>query len=424
MKEDSTKDDVEKKQAHKTDRLKLAPGVEPSTNVLEKSAGEKALVTADKADFERRKADFERRKAAFESLTLTMKERKEASAMRRKERPNADVVTKPASRTDRQELVSGVETSEVITPSHNAVAADAAKQASASSGSKRPSSRQDEYDSSSVASSRSSARPGAFRVGDTESIHDELTLQTREEPDLPIAGLLPDDESENNQTIAKAQILETAKVCGQPRWLIFAFLGVVLTGAIGVGLGVALSNDPPLTSPAPFAPDPTRAPSPTPAPIAPDSDRRVELEKVLSAEIPLLEFGASQIEVLNWLANEDPAMLNFETTPFRTILERYVIVTFYYSLNGPDWGDQLGFLSEESVCKWSLLNATYATGVLCDPMVVAIVFEINALRGQLPTELGLLTDLKYLYLRKFATVSELHTTSLLEYDSQFISTVI
>jgi hypothetical protein len=38
--------------------------------------------------------------------------------------------------------------------------------------------------------------------------------------------------------------------------------------------------------------------------------------------------------------------------------------------------------------------------------------------------LGLLTDLKYLYLRKFATVSELHTTSLLEYDSQFISTVI
>jgi hypothetical protein len=161
MKEESTKDDIEKKPAGKKDRLELAPGVEPSADVLKKPAGEK----------------------------------------------------------DRLQLAPGVESSQVITPLYT-VAAAAINPASASRRSRRPPSEQDEDDSSSVASSTRSARPGAVRVGDTESNHDEWTLQTQEEPDteqgyetsLPIAAILPDDESGNNQTIAEAQIVETAKV--------------------------------------------------------------------------------------------------------------------------------------------------------------------------------------------------------------------
>jgi hypothetical protein len=130
MKEDFTKDDDQKKPAGKKDRLELAPGVEPS----------------------------------------------------------ADLVTKLAGEKDRLKLAPGVETSEGITPLQCAAAVAAAaaaaiNQASASRRSPRPPSKQDEDESSSVASSTSSARPGAVRVGDTERNHDEWTLQTQEEPD-------------------------------------------------------------------------------------------------------------------------------------------------------------------------------------------------------------------------------------------------
>jgi hypothetical protein len=428
----------------------------------EKDRETAALVTADslpnvKADFDRRKADFHRRKADFQSFTLpvdlsipkdapdasedvpseedtsksvpnqeknsettalvtadlqsastagagvdmesiqvTAKERKEARKMRRKKRQNADVVTKPASKTDRLELAPGVESSKDITPLHNAIAADAANnQAFASIPCPRPPSLQDSL----FASSSSSLKPGAVRIGGSESDHHEWTLQTLEEPDteqgsetriLPIAAevalpevVLSEEDLENNKPIAEAQIVETAKVCGQPRWLIFALLAVVVAAAIGAGLGVRFGSggdDPPIP------------------------DRPNELEKVLGAIIPSLEIGSSHGEAFNWLANEDPAFLDFETTPSRTILERYVIATLYYSLNGPDWEEQLGFLSEESVCKWNITNAAGTTtkGVACneDKFVVEINLWENELTGNIPSEVGLLTTLEELDLRE------------------------
>jgi hypothetical protein len=328
MKEGTPKDDVEKKPAGKQVGLELAPGVEPS----------------------------------------------------------AVLVTKQAGKKDRQKLAPEVESSEdnthlVQCAAAATAAAAAINQASASRRPPRPPSKQDEDESSSFASSTSSARPGAVRVGDTESNHDELTLQTQEEPNteqgfetiLPIAAEV-------------VQIVETAKVCGQPRWLIFALLGVLVAVLIGAGVGVALGSG------------------------GDASVRRVELEEVLIAEIPSVQFGSSQREAIDWLANEDPAMLDFKTTPIRTVLERYVVVTLYYSLNGPDWENQRAFLSEESVCNWSLIKATETTikGVGCNELnqvVVEINLSKNQLIGKIPSEIGFLTSLTLMDLSKFLYVS-------------------
>jgi hypothetical protein len=113
-------------------------------------------------------------------------------------------------------------------------------QASASRRSPLPPSQQEEDDSSGFASSITFTKPGAARVEDTESNHDELTLPTQEEPDaeqgfetriIPIAAdivlgeaVLPDHESKNNEAISEAQIvLETAKCCGhRGGWFCFA----------------------------------------------------------------------------------------------------------------------------------------------------------------------------------------------------------
>jgi hypothetical protein len=138
---------------------------------------------------------------------------------------------------------------------------------------------------------------------------------------------------ENNIAIVEAQIIvETAKVCSQLRWLVFAFLGVLVAVGIGAGMGITFGN-------------------------GGASVRLLKLQERITKEMPLLQFGPSQIEVLNWLANEDPTMIDFKTTPFVTIMERYAsIVTLYYSLNGPQWEDQGGFLSKESVCEWNKIK--------------------------------------------------------------------
>jgi hypothetical protein len=58
------------------------------------------------------------------------------------------------------------------------------------------------------------------------------------------------------------------------------------------------------------------------------------------------------------------------------------------------------------VCSWNGLDSTVlTTGVFCDPIFVRIRLNGNNLRGQIPTELGLLTSLEYITLCKFATVS-------------------
>jgi hypothetical protein len=257
--------------------------------------------------------------ADMKSIPVTAKDRKEARKLRRKKIQNAVVDKKPAGGIDRLELAPAVESSEGFSPLQNAAAAAAAiHQASASRPSPRP----------------PSARP--------------WTLHTQEEPDMvqgfekiviPIAFevvlgkvVLPDHESENKEAISEAQIIETgqtAKLCGQPRWLIFALLGVLVTIAIGAGLGVALGNggdDRP-----PVFPDDDDDPLPV------FSDRGFELQDRIIDEIPSLQFGSSQIQAINWLADEDPAMIDFETTSIETILVKYVMATLYFSWNGPEW---------------------------------------------------------------------------------------
>jgi hypothetical protein len=303
----------------------------------------------------------------MENTPVTPKDRKEARKMRRKKRQNV------SSRQDQQEI----------------------DQAFAPRRSPLPPSQQDEDDSYSVATgSRSSARPGAVREGGTENDHDELTLQTQEGPDtergfgtsiMPIAAVvvlgevvLPDHEPENNEAMPEAQIADTAKICGRSRWLIFTLLGVLLTGAIVTSLVVALGN----------------------------GDRRAEIEKKISTEIPSFQLGPFQIEALNWLAYDDPANLDFEHDLHPDeLLERFVMALLYFSMGGENWHDSFGFLSGFPVCMWNeYADDMYndgVPGVWCSAWSVAIVgLWGNNLQGQLPTELFLLSRLEVLDLSK------------------------
>jgi hypothetical protein len=215
--------------------------------------------------------------------------------------------------------------------------------------------------------------------------------------------------------------------------LIFALLlGILVTGVIVVGLGVAISNS---------GDDNGDGPS--------LSVRRIELEKKISAEIPSLQLGPFQIEALNWLADHDQANLDFGIVSTDELLERYVMAILYFSMGGENWENTFGFLSGSSVCMWNEYEgATLSGGVRCDPMVVEIELYGNNLRGQLPTELGLLSNLQVLsfignpifglfptelgrltsleqfFVCKSATSSELGTIALFGYVLQCISSTV
>jgi hypothetical protein len=164
-----------------------------------------------------------------------------------------------------------------------------------------------------------------------------------------------------------------------------------------------------------------------PSTFAPTPDRRNEVEKIISAEIPSFQLGPSQIEALNWLADDDPANLDLDLVSTNELLERFIIALLYFSTGGKkNLDDSSGFLSAVSVCGWIGVVCEFDDGVLFDPMVVEIYLGPNNLDGRLPTKLGLLTGLRSLFLGKFATVSssELDTITLLGSILQFISSPV
>jgi len=96
-----------------------------------------------------------------------------------------------------------------------------------------------------------------------------------------------------------------------------------------------------------------------------------------------------QQKALQWMLHND------EISPEQdrdTLVQRYVLMTFFFSLSGEIWRDKKGFGSKMHECSWMRL--------ICEDFeVVEIRMATNNLRGQLPTELGLLQNLVSIDLR-------------------------
>jgi len=80
------------------------------------------------------------------------------------------------------------------------------------------------------------------------------------------------------------------------------------------------------------------------------------------------------------------------------LLERYTMAYFYYSTNGPSWGDEYNFMSTtDSVCKWQYEGTGFkGSGVHChsDGTINVINFGFDdSINGTIPRELGLLTNI-------------------------------
>uniref|UniRef100_A0A7R9X133 Uncharacterized protein n=1 Tax=Craspedostauros australis TaxID=1486917 RepID=A0A7R9X133_9STRA len=91
------------------------------------------------------------------------------------------------------------------------------------------------------------------------------------------------------------------------------------------------------------------------------------------------------------------------------LIERYILIVFYFGLNGPQWDTngkrpQVKFLTNTSVCDWTSGNAQFGM-IDCDHdgMVSVIDLAGHEITGdRMPTEIGALGSVQKIYLGEWA----------------------
>jgi len=100
-----------------------------------------------------------------------------------------------------------------------------------------------------------------------------------------------------------------------------------------------------------------------------------------------------------WMTNSDDKMI-IDNTPSENILERFVMVLFYFSTGGKNsWYDRFKFLTpDKHLCSWSGDSSRVILCAFSDRKVTDLGIPENGMFGKLPTELGYLTELTRIYL--------------------------
>lgn len=147
--------------------------------------------------------------------------------------------------------------------------------------------------------------------------------------------------------------------CGGSRpllWAVAAALAVIVL--ISIGAGVSRSNKG----------DAARAPPPRQSTV-PQVVSYLAATGV-SSQSDLKRGGSPQSLAVNWLANLDGKNLEVpkdgdgSTDEGYKYVTRYVLALLWYALEGSDWLNQFGFLSQNDMCYWnSPIPVTSASGV-------------------------------------------------------------
>jgi hypothetical protein len=130
---------------------------------------------------------------------------------------------------------------------------------------------------------------------------------------------------------------------------------------------------------------PTQSRSPTAAPTAActrlDCFAEILMQnEVLDAEA-LQDDSSPQFQALGWLANDDTAVLDLDSTSPVILVERYLLAVLCFASSGEGWLDQLNFLSASSVCGWND-GDDGDTGVFCNVGNVVVRLDLGKSKHQ------------------------------------------
>lgn len=182
-----------------------------------------------------------------------------------------------------------------------------------------------------------------------------------------------------------------------------ALMGIVVVGIL-FGLrkrATRLTQDLALAAPSPAYSTTT---SPTPSPTV-DPTEAAEVEFLITMlpdftqEAISSDATSPQAKAWEWL-KQDPFL---HTNQLHRTVQRYSLATFFYATLGDKWAHQDYWLNHTmSECgAWAMTPANIAERkVACDyqQRVSLIAFAQNSLRGTLPPEVALLSDLTHIYI--------------------------
>jgi len=174
-------------------------------------------------------------------------------------------------------------------------------------------------------------------------------------------------------------------------------IGLVIIAGIVGGVMYGLRREDPTQNPT-LTPTMTPSMTPTPLPLDPIV---YELKDIIAPTeddlLPIFDPTTPQAKAIVWL-QEDPLALTPGRSK-RTVLERYILMVLYYSTSGPDWPYLMW--NRDDICTWNRETEDWliATGLFCVSGTLNFLDLINNnLRGTIPWEIGLLTDLGFLSL--------------------------
>ena len=210
------------------------------------------------------------------------------------------------------------------------------------------------------------SRVGSIVVGDDrEKSSDKFVVSApllaatlvEDPPTVAAVAAVPVNGDEEDQR-------QSAGVCSafRDRRLLFLFGGLVLIVAVvAVVLTLVFTKD----STDPITTDePTASPEPETATVY--AEILISADEKLDTSLWELSF-TPQFKAMEWLSSSSlwPEDTLYQV-PVQQIVDRYVLALLYYSLDGPNWANQYGFLTDdEHVCSWNVNEEEEVLGVDC-----------------------------------------------------------
>jgi hypothetical protein len=183
-------------------------------------------------------------------------------------------------------------------------------------------------------------------------------------------------------------------------WLVI--LVVLLIGAV-VALGLLFGLDAKKASrtasptQSPTLQSPTGAPlqSPTGAPLSVAANQFLSGLPAYSMELAKRDANSSQAKALAWIQKDQM----FNEHELYRLNQRYALAVLYYSTQGDSWKIPSGWVSDDDECDWYTSWTGEDGFQVCDAnRMTGLFLEDNGLRGTLPAELELMTDLRFIQL--------------------------
>jgi Leucine-rich repeat (LRR) protein len=134
----------------------------------------------------------------------------------------------------------------------------------------------------------------------------------------------------------------------------------------------------------------------------------VQFLSLVSNPIALQRSTGAQHLAADWISNQDilqyPVPSSLEDVNATLFVQRYALAVLHLALGGNGWLINTHFLSKHNECEWfqsfKTQDGEFPLGVTCDDngRVSELRLPGNNLHGQIPPEIGLLTDLHHLTL--------------------------